>query len=1126
MTPDDATLRQINAADPTENTWLMANAGSGKTRVLTDRVARLLLSGVSPQNILCLTYTKAAASEMQNRLFMRLGSWAMKPDDALRKELGALGVEDIGDLAKARRLFAGAIETPGGLKIQTIHSFCASILRRFPLEAGVSPQFTEMDERTARQLQAEALDDMASGPEQPLIEALAAHVTDSDFSRLASEMINHREAFASEASEAEIWRWFDLPEGFYEASLEDRVFAPGDGRLLEELVPFLAAGTVTDAGNAQKLEVVNTQALSLRDLVVLEGLFLTGAKAKEPFSAKIGSFPTRGTRAAAAHLMPPLNDLMQRVEDTRELRVALSAARKTSVLHSFARPFVKRYEAKKQSHGWLDFDDLIARTAQLLNHPGLAAWVLYRLDGGIDHILVDEAQDTSPTQWRVIESLAREFTTGESARSENARTLFVVGDLKQSIYSFQGADPSGFTRMQAQFDGAFKQVGGRVRDMELEYSFRSSWAILSMVDHTLEAAPGLGREFKHRTLDLERPGRVDLWPVVEVIKDTTQSPWHLPVDIPAPHDPAVVLANNVADAVAEMLKSGSIPAKDGGMRAIRAGDIIVLVQRRSELFHQIIRACKARDLAIAGADRLRIGGELAVKDLTAVLAFLATPEDDLSLAAALRSPLFGMSEDELFRLAHGRERAFLWNQLRASGEKHADTLDILNDLRDQADYLRPYDLIDRVLTRHGGRRRLTARLGAEAEDGIDALLTQALAYERIEVPSLTGFLTWLASDEVEIKRQLDSAGDQIRVMTVHGAKGLEAPIVILPETAKRRAPNRNRLIETSRGICWRLSEDEAPQVIRDAAEEKKQRDIEERMRLLYVAMTRAESWLVIAGAGDVGAPDSADSWYRIAEAGLRAAGAVHQDFALGTGLRYETGDWEALPRSEEEIPEPSQPRKPDWLNAHAATPAEKPAPLRPSDLGGAKAIGDETTQEDLQDAALRHGRQIHRLLEFLPAYDRTSWEDVARDLLAFGEDAATPQDAARLLEEVCGVLDAPELAQLFEADTLAEVELSAPLPIGGPAERVHGVIDRLIVEPERILAIDFKTNRIVPDRPEDVPEGLLRQMGAYEAALGTIYPDRKITTALLWTRTAKLMQLPDGLALRAFGRLDGSGPRS
>ncbi|HCQ64173.1 MAG TPA: double-strand break repair helicase AddA [Rhodobacteraceae bacterium] len=1121
---DDATLRQIEAADPTANTWLSANAGSGKTRVLTNRVARLLLTGVSPQNILCLTYTKAAASEMQNRLFGTLGAWAMKPADALRDELEKLGVEDTGDLAQARRLFAAAIETPGGLKIQTIHSFCAAILRRFPLEAGVSPQFQEMDDRSAKLLQAEVLDDMALGPKRAGLEALARFFTDSDFTALTAEIVRRRGGFTADVSEDEIRGWFGLEPGFGEPELEALAFAPGDGRLIVDLIEALNQGSSNDVKAAGYLSDIDPAGLSINDLPVLERVFLIGAKSKtqEPFTAKIGAFPTKATReGAAAPLMDGLEGLMARVEVARPKRLGLDAAQKTLALHRFARPFVADYEVRKQARGWLDFDDLILRAGLLLNDPGLAAWVLYRLDGGIDHILVDEAQDTSPDQWRVIESLAREFTSGESARSERMRTLFVVGDMKQSIYSFQGADPTGFTRMQGQFAGAFGQVGVTLRDLELEYSFRSSLAVLNFVDHALEEAPGLGREVKHVTFDTERPGRVDLWPVVEKEDDAEPAHWTDPVDMPAPTDAPVKLAGLIADTIAEMLETGTIPAKDGGLRPIAAGDIMVLVRRRSALFHQIIRACKARGVPIAGADRLRIGGELAVKDLTAVLAFLATPEDDLSLAAALRSPLFGLDEDDLFRLAHPRGKAYLWNALRDAGALHGKTLSCLDDLRGQADYLRPYELIDRILTRHDGRRRLVARLGTEAEDGIDALLAQALAYERIEVPSLTGFLTWLAAEEVEIKRQMDSAGDRVRVMTVHGAKGLEAPVVILPDTGKRRANDRDRLVETETGTAWKIAKDAAPPVLRAAADARAEREREEAMRLFYVAMTRAESWLIIAAAGDVGKPDDGEVWYRIAEAGMAEAGAVRFEFNGEPGLRFETGDWHADVTPRETAEHGAPVTLPAWTTEIASPPGAEPRPLSPSDLGGAKIVfgPDDEPDADDTEAALRHGRQVHRLLEFLPSYKRDDWTETARALLAFGEDAAPTAEADALLTQVRRVLDAPDLAHLFAAETLAEVEISAPAGSESTV-RIHGIIDRLIVEPGRVLAVDFKTNRIVPDRPEDIPEGILRQMGAYEAGLRDIYPGRRIDTAILWTRQARLMLLPPDLALRAFGRLD------
>ena len=1116
MRPNDATLRQIEAADPSANTWLSANAGSGKTRVLTDRVARLLLDGVSPQNILCLTYTKAAASEMQNRLFKRLGDWAMKPDAALRDELSELGVEATGDLDRARRLFAAAIETPGGLKIQTIHSFCAAILRRFPLEAGVAPEFQEMDDRSAKLLQADVLDDMAEGPGRAALEGIAAFYTDNDITALAREIVSRRTGFAEPVEPDEIWRWFDLAPGFGESDLEAMAFLPGDGALIADLRTALAAGSKTEVKMAPKLAGLGAPALSARDLPLLEWALLTGEGAKEPFSAKIGSFPTKATREAIAHLLPRLEALMARVEAARPQRLGLDAARKTLALNRFARPFVAEYEARKQARGWLDFDDLIRRAGALLSDPGLAAWVLYRLDGGIDHILVDEAQDTSPEQWRVIASLAREFTTGLSAR-EARRTLFVVGDVKQSIYSFQGADPAEFGRMEDSFGAAFEEIRETLKRLELEYSFRSSLAILAVVDLALVAAPGLGRAVKHAAFDAEKPGRVDLWPVVEKPDSAEERHWTEPVDMPAPQDSTVVLAEAVADAIADMLKSGSIPEKDA-LRPVRAGDVMVLLRRRSALFHHIIRACKAKGVPVAGADRMRIGGELAVKDLTALLSFLATPEDDLSLAAVLRSPLFGLSEDALYRLAHGRERAYLWPVLRAA-ETHAACIATLTDLRDQADFLRPYELIDRVLTRHDGRRRLIARLGPEAEDGIDALLAQALAYERVEVPSLTGFLTWLAAGEVEVKRQMDTASDQVRVMTVHGSKGLEAPVVILPDTAKYSPPDRGRLAVTEDGIAWKTARDAAPPALQAALDAKALRNREEQMRLFYVAMTRAESWLIVAAAGDAGKPGDGETWYRIAEAGLATAGATDHDFALGKGLRHETGDWRG-PVAGGDAAETARPAAlPAWAHEIAPPPVARPKPLVPSNLGGAKIVGAAETDPDATEAALKTGRQLHRLLEFLPGYDPADWPEMARALLGFGEDAASADEADALCRDAERVLKAPDLAPLFASETLAEVELSAPVEVAG-ATRIHGVVDRLVITPTRVLAVDFKTNREVPQTPDRVPDGILRQMGAYETALRAIYPDRRIDTAILWTGTAELMELPPGLALRSFGRLD------
>ena len=875
MRRDDASEAQVRAADPGQSTWLSANAGSGKTRVLIDRVARLLIDGTEPQQILCLTYTKAAASEMQNRLFDRLGRWAMLPEPDLRKALEKLGVEgvDATTLARARRLFARAIETPGGLKIQTIHSFCAALLRRFPLEARVSPAFREMDDRAARLMREAIVEELAAGENRTAFDAIAAHVSGEDLSGFLSNLCGNSVDFHNPLSFENALALFDLPAQFTKDSAVEVAFDGSEGGLFAQAIPVLEAQSKTMVELAQRLRSADLVNAPAEALELFFDAFLHKKNGKPTASAKTASIPTKNAQAALGNTLDDFHAFMERVAKAKESLFALAAAEKAHALHLFAAAFLPLYAARKSQGGWLDFDDLITRAAALLSDRSVAAWVLYRLDGGIDHILVDEAQDTSPGQWQVIERLAEEFTAGQGARGE-VRTVFVVGDKKQSIYSFQGADLTAFDEMRQHFAEKHAAVSVAFHELELLHSFRSSAAILNVVDLTFDERVnrGLGGAFKHIPFKTGLPGRVDLWPPVEPVAKPEEKEWFDPTDILPEDHHTVVLARRIAGEIRRLIDTGTqIKTKDGP-RPVHAGDFLILVQRRSDLFHEIIRACKGAGLDIAGADRLKIGGELAVKDLAALLNFLATPEDDLSLAAALRSPLFGWSEGRLYDLAHGRGDAYLWSALRDRADEFPDTLAVLNDLRDQADFLRPYDLLERMLTRHDGRRKLLARLGPEAEDGIDALLAQALAFEQAEVPSLTGFLVWMETDEVEVKRQLDTASKAIRVMTVHGAKGLEAPIVILPDTAKPTERVRDEILRVDGRPVWKTKADASPPEITGAVATLLERQREERMRLLYVAMTRAEVWLIACGAGDVG--QGAESWYGLIADGLEKAGAV------------------------------------------------------------------------------------------------------------------------------------------------------------------------------------------------------------------------------------------------------------
>lgn len=1000
MSANEATRRQIKAARPDASTWLSANAGSGKTRVLTDRVARLLLDGVDPQNILCLTYTKAAASEMQNRLFKRLGAWAMMGDVALTRALGELGAQAAHDLRRARTLFAAAIETPGGLKIQTIHSFCAGLLRRFPMEAGVSPNFKEIEDRASDLLRADVLDTLAEGPDGSVVTRFARLVTDESFAKLTREISGT--AF-TDLSRDDALGLMGLPAGMTEADLPARALGPGDVALIETVRQTMeTAKSQNDPVAAEIMRGFDPNAPDAMSR--LFAFFLT----KEGTAKK--KFPTNPVRDQHPDAMPAFDALKERVEAARDARNALAAAEATVALHGFGRRFNAAYTEAKRLRGWLDFDDLIEKARALLTDPKVAAWVLYRLDGGIDHILVDEAQDTSPAQWDVIRQLASEFGSGEGTREEVLRTIFVVGDKKQSIYSFQGADPRDFDRMQAEFQARMEGAGALFQSEELAFSFRSSPGILRLVDQCFEGTGTI--DARHEAFKTELPGRVDLWPHIPPVDGAEEIDFRDPVDRISPEHHNAILARRIAQDITRIIREETIPDEVDGQivrRRVEPRDFLILVQRRSGIFPELIRALKAERLPIAGADRLKVGAELAVKDIAALLAFLDTQDDDLSLATALRSPLFGWSEAALFDLAHGREKKVLWAELRRRRAEFATEMDMLDDLRANADFLRPYDLIERILTRHGGRNRLLARLGPEAADGIDALLNQALDYEQTAVPSLTGFLTWLQTDDVEIKRQIDSASNQIRVMTVHGAKGLEAPIVILPDTAKIDIQVKDRIVEMDGVAVWKPDAKAMPDALSEHLRKVKDDIWQEKLRLLYVALTRAEKWLIVAAAGKLDNTDG-KSWFQIVQEAMGQLNAVPLPMQGGAGQRLSFDNWEAPPFASAEAAGPG------IGVARYADHALKQVPVRvetlsPSKLEGTKALAgpDGLSEED----AKAYGSYVHAVLDGVAP-----------------RAALRPELIDEAQREAAGVMQDPALAHLFTPDVLSEVTLTADFEIG------------------------------------------------------------------------------------------------
>ena len=1115
MKVNSATRAQITASDARFSSWLTANAGSGKTKVLIDRVARLLLDGVQPEQILCLTYTKSAAAEMKNRLFDRLGKWAMLADQELNFSLLEMGIQTqlgIEELKKARTLFARAIEAPGGLKIQTIHAFCSSLLRKFPLEAGISPQFGELTERGQRDLYLKVLEILsADEATEESFEHFSKIANVSNWEETVSKIVSKRNIFAKNKSRAEIYEAFSLSS---EVSIEDDISSHFQNGTMSFLKKISGCLQQSNSKVDQKIskELSKIFSIDLTSLQLLEKIFLYSKNSKAPFTAKLGKFSTKEMRnGLLADYIDEIDDFMVRLETFRNRRLSYLAAETSFSIHKFASAFLQVYTEQKNFKGLLDFDDLINIAVNLLTTSAVADWVLYRLDGGIDHILVDEAQDTSPSQWKVIETLAQELTSGQGIKENRSRTVFIVGDQKQSIYSFQGADPGHFDRVRDSFSAKLEGAEKTLQVASLDYSFRSSQTILALVDKIYEDARaedfGWGR--KHLAFKSELPGRIDLWPIIPKKLNPNLSKWEEPIELISDADHFVSLARLIAQEIKRMIDQDvQVPEqktinKQPTFRSVRAGDFLILVQRRSEIFHEIIRACKDANLPIAGADRLRLAGELAIKDICNFLSFIDNADDDFSLAAILKSPFFGWNEKSLFELAHSREEMTLWQALRNDPIKFAHELEVFEDLRSVADLVRPYELIERILILHNGRSLLIGRLGKEAEEGIDTLLTQAMDYESSEIPSLTGFLAWISDENIEVKRQFDSSVNQIRVMTVHGAKGLEAPIVILPETHDFKNEISDEILFTDDLAFKKFSSTERSDKTTEVYNSQKQKNSAERDRLLYVALTRAEVWLIVAAAGNVS--DDGKSWYKKVEKGLINLDAKSEPFSHGHGLRYQHGKWLVGKCSEKHLKKASKIQLPQIFKENLGTPVKFEKFINPSNLMGSKSIQriDKVTEGD---GAKLFGTIVHLLLEKLPKSNSNDWQNIVPNLLKWAEIYVPEETQTRAYKQAENILKNPSFEFIFAPDVLAEVQFSTIVEsVGGIP--IVGVIDRLVLSQDSALIIDFKTNQEVPSSIDEVPLGILKQMGAYAASMQKVFPKKNIELGIIWTHSAELMKI-------------------
>ncbi|HUU66868.1 MAG TPA: double-strand break repair helicase AddA [Methyloceanibacter sp.] len=1137
-----ADANQARASDPAASAWVSANAGTGKTEVLVKRTLRLLLDGARPESVLCLTYTKTAAAEMQNRLLKDLASWATMPAAKLHEALAKLmwrKPEDE-DLRGARRLFARALEARGGLKIHTIHGFCERLLQRFPLESGVTPHFTVLDDRGAALLKRRAFDAVitraAEDRDSPLGRALDTIITvagEEYFRQVVDTVLGKRAELAQmNALHGGLTNWAEA-EGI---ALKQLFGVAGEAD--ETLVAALAS-VVSDAEINTALSAFGSFGSTKDDAKTADGLRGARGATDEARAAalKFAFLTAKGEprarvcskafRDAAPHMAEALETARDRVAELDIKLALLRAAEASWAVLALANAIQDGYVRRKQAEAALDYDDLIVKARNLLSRSGAAAWVLYKIDGGVDHILVDEAQDTNPEQWAIIQALAEEFFAGAGAH-DRLRTLFAVGDEKQSIYSFQGANPARFGAVGREFKKRAGAAGVEWHEVPLNLSFRSTVPVLDAVDSVFarpEAAQGLTfvetAVIQHHAHRQGQAGLVELWEPLGEDKRPAVSAFEPWSEEPGGARSVDALCKRIAATIKHWRDSGA-ELKSAG-RKVRPGDILILVRRREPFTAPMIRELKRLNIPVAGADRMRLMDQLAVQDLVALADVLLMPEDDLALAVVLKSPLFGLDDDALFDLAYDR-KVSLWAALKdkaGADARFAEPAARLAGWLNQADTRPPYEFFAELLGADGQemRKRVLVRLGPEAAEAIDEFLDAALGYDREAAPSLQGFVNQLRAGDIEIKRDMEQDRDEVRIMTVHGAKGLQAPIVFLPDTCVLPRAQGPRLFPVARRgappeevthLVWAPGRS-GLEAIAEAKETMRRAEIDEYHRLLYVAMTRARDRLYVCGWQGQKEPER-DCWYNLVRDGLD--GRLTPVNGPGGVRRMVSAQEQDVPLAEAEAETGDTPPLPDWALTQA--PLERVRTrLAPSRLAlGAEAGPEaETEQPPLGPRALAdtrrfaRGRLVHALLQHLPEVAPDAQEQAALAFVAArGTDLSETLKAEIVAETLAIVRDA-QFAPLFRPGSLAEVPVVARIGAGEASFDIGGQIDRLVIRDNELLILDYKTNRPPPATEGEVADAYLNQLAEYRLALVQLFPGRTIKAALLWTDGPHLMEI-------------------
>jgi len=1132
---EEVQRKQSIASDPQYSIWTSASAGSGKTTVLVKRLLRMFLCGIEPSKILCITFTNTAAAEMRNRINSKLSEWATFDDDKLESEIFKLEGGNVDGMPKklkiARSLFAKILDYSNDFKILTIHSFCQQVIKRFPLEANIIPNFKIADEILSTELLLQAKDEILKTDDKKISEAIKyvfTYKNEEDFLELLKQTIRQKDNllylkskfFTVDGVIDEIRRVFNIKRG----ENIDEITKKFIDNIDLSLFTYDIIDTIKTIGKKTDLDFINSIMSVKKNVNDYINVFLTKDKTirKKIITKSVSDkFPEiyAFTIAEASRVF----EFKEKLSNIHNFEFTAAFLRITYHIFDI-------YAGLKRKGGYLDYSDLIFETSRLLNDSKYrnlgnenmySNWINYKLDEGLDHLLIDEAQDTSPIQWDIVKSITEEFFAGYGQKDDENRTIFVVGDEKQSIFSFQGAEPLNFNIMLKYYMEKVKNAGKKFEKIYLETSFRSLKSILSITDAVfsepsrLKAITKIESIIKHNVVRSDGIGKVEVWPLVEAKnvekedeKNNRIMDWKINYLENIELTNKQKLAEIIANRIDSWFKKGKLiySRKDACLRQVKYSDIMILVKSRDKDFiNYLIRQFNKHNIRTTGNDKFNLIDNIIAQDIISLFRFILFNEDDLSLANIVKSPFLSLNENDLYELCDFKNNnsCSLWKALKTI-KRFSEKKLILEELLDKSKSMGIYEFMFYLFETKGFRLKFKERFPYITDEVVNEFFTIANNYETNHNNStLLNFVYFLEDSGLEIKRDMEQSSDEIRIMTIHSSKGMESPIVILPDT--NHATNTIykidkvlNLKDDSSDYTIPLLQKENSFFLDEVKDRMKFETEEEYLRLLYVAMTRAENELYICDyIKNNGSKENC--WYEIIKQAVEKSGAKRKrDDDMDGDILYIGDDdiFDSNPVNCNKKNIECEPQNSYIIEDILDNISKNKEKKLESKIINPSTYYAESVLKNPHEGSINieNGKLVHKLLEILPDSPRDEWDDIIDIYL---KNKNNTQEIKRV---VLKILNDEKFNFLFSKDSKAEVPIFGNLD----GDIISGRIDRLAIIDNTIYVVDYKNTNTLPDFP---PKNYIKQLELYKKLLTKIYVGKNIKCFILWTAFGEIQEI-------------------